>query len=745
MTTPLTRNLRRRFPRCLFVAAAATLFSSECGAAIYTVGASGTGCTHTTIQAAVSAAAANPGADTVRITRSFTDTGQHVVVNDTQNLIITGGFANCASTVSDGQKTTISAAGSSGRVFNITNTNSSTITLQLLRLTGGNAGSGYGGGIYFFGGGNLELIETGIDNNQANYGGGIYFEGNTDTAKLLVSNDNLISGNTANISGGGIYLQHADMTMTAPGSSIVFNTAVNFGGGLRLQGTGGTIGTRATVGSNGYSGIAAIYGNSAGYGGGVALQGLVSSGTGKADFYLQGGASIAGNFASVSGGAIYLQNYHGLSDYGDVYATVGNGILDSNSAPQAAAVYVGHDDNGVGVPRGSTFQMSGSMTGNLAVDVNNNPTGGAIVLATESARANFSHTLIQGNVGGTILLGNTPDSNVPVTLNHSLITGNTLQRDVVEITGSGPLDIRGSTIAGNAISGTTVISSADRLTLEQSIVWQPGKQTAHLGGSSSLDDIIASELPSIGGGGVSIISADPRFIDPAHGDYHLQAASPAVDFAGVINTTDLEGHAHNKDMSLVADRFGVGDIGAYELQSIGNLVLDPGFAVDLRLWNVVTPGVSTWNSSGASNAGSVVISMDPGPAGELIGLSQCVHIPGPGLYQLNGFAYGAGANNFDRDHVRLAWKLLPNTGGEACSGSAQAQGVVGFPSASTWVTSSTPGIINIPPASWTRYSSVEVSLVVQEGGIRINDPTTGNFDAISLQALSDLIFADDFE
>lgn len=746
MTTPLTRYLRRLILASVHVVAAATLFSGECRAATYTVGASGTGCTHTTIQTAINAAAANPGVDTVRITRSATYTGQHIVVNDNQNLNILGGFATCAATVSDGQKTVVSAASTTGRVFNITNTNSSTITMRLLRLTGGNAGSNSGGGIYFLGGGNIELIEMAIDNNQADYGGGIYFQGNTDTAKLIVSNDNLINGNTANISGGGIYLQHADMTMTAPGSSIALNTAVNYGGGLRLQGTGGTIGTRATVSSNGYSGIQAIYGNSARWGAGVALQGLVADGLGEAYFYLQGGASIAGNFASEIGGAIYLQNYRGIGDDGDVHAVISNGILDSNSAARAAAVYVGYDTDALNNARGSSFQMSGgSMTANLAVDVNNNPTGGAIVEVTPSARANFSRTLIQGNVGGAILQADSTDTAVPMTLNHSLISGNTLQRDVVEIANSGPMFILGSTIAGNAIAGTRVISAAGSLTLQQSIIWQPGKQTAQLGGSSSLDDIIASELPSIGGGGPSIIYADPRFIDPAHADYHLQAASPAVDFAGVTSTTDLEGHVHNKDMTLVTDRYGVGDIGAYELQSIGNLVLDPGFAVDLRLWNAVTPGVSTWNSSGAASAGSVVISMNPGPGGDLIGLSQCVHIPGPGTYQLNGFAYGDGAHNFDRDRPRLAWKFFSNPGGEACNGSVPAQGAVSFPSSSTWVTSTAPGFIDIPPALWSRYSAVEVSLIVQEGGIVINGATTGNFDGITLQAFDDRIFADSFE
>lgn len=749
MTTPFTPILCRLTFISLSIVAAATLFSVQCRAATYTVGASGSGCTHTTIQAAINAAAANPGADTVRITRSLTYTAQHITVNDSQNLNIVGGFATCTATASDGQKTVVSGVGSAGRVFNIANTSSSTISMRLLRLTGGNAGSGYGGGLYFFGGGNIELVEMAIDNNTANYGGGIYFEGNTNTAKLIISNDNLINGNTANVSGGGIYLQHADMTMTAPGSSIVFNTAVNYGGGLRLYGTNGPIGTRATVSSNGYSNIPAIYGNSARWGAGVALQGLEDNGSGQATFYLQGGASIADNFASESGGAIYLQNYYGVDDYGDVDAAVNGGILDSNSAPQAAAVYVGHDSNFAGNARGSAFQMGGSsMLGNLAVDSNNNATGGAIVVVSESGRANFSRTLFKGNVGGAILRADQSDSSVPVSLNHSLITGNTLQRGVVEVLNSGPINILGSTIAGNTLSGTTVLSLAGNVTMTQSIVWQPGKQTAQLGGSSSLDDIIASELASIGGGNASIIYADPRFIDPAHADFHLQPASPAVDFAGVTNTTDLDGNTHNKDMLLVGNRYGVGDIGAYELQAIGNLVLDPGFNVDLRLWNVVTAGVSTWSSTGASSAGSVVISQLPAPSGELIGLSECVHIPGPGTYQLNGFAYGLGPSNVERDKVRLGWKFRSNPGGEACNGSVSAEGAVVFPNSSTWVASSAPGTIDIPPALWSRYSSVEVSLITQEGGFRIGDRVTGNFDGITLQAVEgvfDRIFADSFD
>lgn len=713
-------------------------------AAIYTVGAANTGCTHTNIQAALDAAEASIGADTVRITRSLSYTGQHLVVNTAQDLNIVGGFATCSSTVSDGQKSVVSAAGANHyKVFSLSNSAGTTIKLRLLRITGGNAGTGYGGGIYFSGGGTVELIETAVDSNLADYGGGIYFEGNSGQAKLIVSNDNLINGNTANISGGGIYLQHAEMTMTAAGSSILNNSAVNFGGGLRLYGSG----TMATVSSDGYLNFAAIDSNQARYGGGVAVQGDESS-TGYATFFLQGGARISYNFASERGGAIDLQPYLGV-DFGNAQAVVNNGVIESNTAPQAAAVYVGHDSDLVGSTVGSSFSITGgSIIGNISADSSNNPTGGGIVVVSDSATTSIERSVLQYNVGGAVLRADQASDTTAVSLSHSLVTDNTLQRGVLEALTSGPINITGSTITGNTLSGSTVISVADDLNLQQSIIWQPGKQTAQVSGSRSIDDVIASELPSLAGG-ASVIYADPRFIDPAHADYHLQAASPAVDFTGVTNTTDMEGNAHNQDMALVPNRFGSGDVGAYELQGIGNLMLDPGFIVDLRLWDVVTPGVSAWASSGAASAGAVTISTTPVAISDLVGLTQCVHIPGPGSYQLNGFAQGGtAANNFVRDRPVLGWKLRTNPGIEACSGAVSSQGEVTFPSSPSFVASSTPGVIEVPAALWSRFSSIEVSLIVREGDLNPNGTTNGSFDGISLHAISavsDLVFADSFE
>ena len=721
-------------------------------AAIFTVGATGSGCTHNTIQDAINAAEANAGADTVRITRSLSYTGQQIFVNTTQHLNIVGGFATCTSPASDGQKTVISAAGPNHySVFNINATTTSIIRLRLLRLTGGHASTGLGGGINYAGDGTVELIEMAIDTNHANYGGGIYFRGTGNAAELIISNDNLINGNSADVNGGGIYLRRAAMTMTAPGSSIFNNSAVNQGGGLYMYGSFPE--TQATVGSSGFADFTAIYGNEARWGGGVALQGLEDDGTGLTEFVLNGGASISNNFASERGGAIDLQNHFSHNDLGDVKVLIDGGVIESNIAPQASAIYVGHDDNEVGSPRGSQLLIQGSrVVGNLSLDASNNSTGGAVVVVSEQARANITRSVLQGNIAGAVLRADIGWADQPSSLDHCVVSSNVLQRGVIEALNGAPLEIRGSTIAGNTLSGNTVITASGGLRLEQSIVWQPGKQTAQISGTRVIDDVIASELISLVSS-PSVIYAEPRFIDPQRGDYGLRAASPAVDFSGVTNTVDINGSTHNKDMTLVTDAFGFGDVGAHEVQSIGNLVLNPGFIADLRLWTPVWPGAASWSGSGASNTGSTHVSYtrsdpDMPAAGTLIGLSQCIHIPGPGSYRLSGLAHGDGSSNLDRDRVSLRWTYRANTGGESCTGSVTGEGIVTFPHATTFVAPTAAAIIDVPASEWTDYSAVEVSLAVVEGSLELLTTTSGQFDGIVLdhgEGMPSALFANSFE
>ncbi len=280
---------------------------------------------------------------------------------------------------------------------------------------------------------------------------------------------------------------------------------------------------------------------------------------------------------------------------------------------------------------------------------------------------------------------------------------------------------------------------------------QPGKSTLlRNGGTLVAGDVIANDTVSLGGGSVpTLLAVAPRFIDPAHGDYHLQAASPAVDFSSYNTITDdLDGESRGVELERVVNRFGKGDLGAYERQDVGNLVLNRGFIQDLRLWDVVTANTATWQAAGKDSAGAVLISKAMASGGQVTGLSQCVRIPGPGAWKLTGFGYGTGADAFNRDRVAITWKLRANTGGESCTGAITAQGELAFPNTATWAAQVEPEYIDVPQESWTRLTAIELSLVVREGSININATTSGYFDGIVLEPttlLIDDLFEDGFE
>ena len=125
----------------------------------------------------------------------------------------------------------------------------------------------------------------------------------------------------------------------------------------------------------------------------------------------------------------------------------------------------------------------------------------------------------------------------------------------------------------------------------------------------------------------------------------LRAASQAVDFAPLSNDNgDRDGNPRNRDLVRVPDRFGPRDLGAYERQNTEPLVLNGGFDEDLNLWSTVTPQGASHEAIGANGTpGAVLVDDDDNPAlGEVVGLRQCVPLPGPGPFALTGRAYGDG-------------------------------------------------------------------------------------------------------
>ncbi len=717
-------------------------------AAIFTVGPVASGCTHPTIPSAVAAAEANPGADTIRATRAVLYNAQELIISTQQNLNLVGGFASCTSTTSDGVQTVLDGAGGNAApVLRISaNAAATVIKLRLLRITGGDS-TGDGGGIRFTGQGTLELIETTMNLNVADAGGGIHVRGSGTQTLLLVSNDNLIAGNRAR-SGGGIYLEGAEMLMVAPGSSIFANEATETGGGLRIH-SDDERSTVATIGSTGFQSLAAIEGNIAAVGGGVAIFASEI----PASLQLEGASPgapviVRENFASQRGGAIDLQPTEGLTTKGTVRADLLNAVLDGNAAPTGAAVYASNDSFAGNARGGQVGFKNARVIGHVSETSSNVATDGPIIVLTENSSLSVERSVMADNQGGPVVRSG---GALFVNMYDSLLSGNAVLNGVLSLAGESRDRhlIVGSSIVDNTIGTGPVILADDEIELRNSIIWQPGTVSLQAG-NRIVDDVLASEIASLGSS-TSIVSAAPRFVDPEAGDYRLQAASPAIDFSGAASGpgTDLNGTPRGIDLPRVVNFNGTIDLGAHERGALGNLALNGQFLADRRLWDAGTPGATaTWVATGAANGGSVSASMVAAPGGSFTGLRHCVRIPGPGRYRLTGSAYGSGADSLTRDDVSLVWHLRYNTGGESCSGTINAQGSVEFNNTASWSVAPTPGIIEITPAQFSRFSNVEILLQVREGSLNVNATSTGYFDEITLEAddsFGDALFANGFE
>ncbi len=157
-----------------------------------------------------------------------------------------------ANTIVSGGWDSVAGSNVGVRVFNIT---ASTVTLDGLTVTKGNAGSGGGGGIYMLGPGGT----------------------------LNISNST-ISGNTAGAAGGGIAVSFS--TVNISNSTISGNTAFSYGGGIYA-------GTDVTVVNN-----STISGNKAGDGGGIYISGGVMT---------VANSTITGNEATTAGSGIIIE------------------------------------------------------------------------------------------------------------------------------------------------------------------------------------------------------------------------------------------------------------------------------------------------------------------------------------------------------------------------------------------------------------------------------------------------------
>lgn len=720
-------------------------------AAVYTVGTPvGAGaCSCGTLQCAFDAARITAGADEVRITRTlaYTNVDADIEVRTGDTLLVTGGYATCTQASADTATTELNGAGGAAEpVLRIEVQAGASARLRLLRLVGGDHTRsppqvGEGGAIRFTGNGELLIEDSTISNNRADVGGGIAAIGGSFAAQLRIGANVQVSNNTARYSGGGIALDGTDMDMLAPGSLIAFNTAegllngTGHGGGLLVS--GGTRTTEARIGA-GAGSLGALYANTALYGGGAAML----SGAGDVALLRLDNvdaaqpAAVVDNFAAVRGGGLYLRpgpdNTSGEPTSATAFVS-GGAHLTNNRAPAGAAIQVDARDG-----RGGSFRMQdGVIRGNVAADENSVRTDGAIVqvdplpTSGNSDNLSLSNVELRDNDGGPVVR-----HGAEARLDQLLVVGNISRGRLLQATGSGGhTRIFRTTIADNSIAAAEVFDSSKEFLLQSSIVHQPGKTTLRrTGGTRLAEYVVASEVASLTDFITGLVQlADPLFVDPAVGDYQLQAASPAVDFAPAAGGNDLFNATRSVDLAVVSDQ-GEGwitDLGAYERQGLLPLVGNAKFSANrMVLWSAGSAGI--WVSDSAQNdgTGAVYVRQTAPPGGRALGPTQCVRLPGPGNYSLSGWGKEPSSGMTDADYPRLEWRLFPNS--PSCQGSPSVEGGIALPSGNGWAELAVPTSFELPAAQFAGNAAVQVALVAVDFNASGTNLVDAYFDAIVL-------------
>lgn len=745
--------------RIAAAAALATGFAARnVSAAILTVG-NQSECTYANVQAAINALTAG-GEHEIRINSNLYENSALTIENRKVRLV--GGYASCSAVTPTGVSTLSGVGGGHDSVVTITGNSNDVILENLSIIKGDEVPDGVGGGVDFRGGGTLRVRASSISNNYAGYGGGISFTGTAATrAQLRIEAGTLILNNVAQYSGGGIRVEgNARLQVTddnvlisgneARGVNPANNAATGgYGGGVQVLGD-----AQVDLGSPGLGNSGLIAENTARYGGGIAAY---TSGSGQPWVRLfTTNASrplrIRANRAVNTGGGIYL--------YGVSHVSAFDFRLDGNRAQEGSAIYVDTTPEWVG---GSVYLNGGEegdnitrpvdlgavpcgpavacnlIDGNIAETAAGQATGGATLLAQSQGHVKVNRTIIRSNRGGHAVRNFNDFVLLNSLIADNVVTGHLLRQE----SGPNDLHIENSTIAGNSIGASHVISASGGIVLSRSISYQPGRNTLiQPSGAKRVSNVLANETISIGGPSGTIVNGDPLFVDAARGDYRPHAASPAVDFASSGGGLDLAGNMRGFDLPLVPNRLGSGDLGAYERVDVAPLVRNGQFDGDLRLWGV--DGHASWDSInhvGPGGSGSMRFHGTLATNEQAIA-TQCVRVPGPGIYRLAGWARSVPFSIFAGDRVSIGWSYAPSDGAGDCSSVPIVFGERLVTTTADW-TALEPVVIEA--TQWTRGAYVLVRLIVENHTLT-DRAARGYFDGITLEpADDDTIFRNGFD
>ena len=542
-------------------------------AATFTVGAD-VACDYSDLNIALLATIINgPGPDLIRVATNQTYAGEFLI--DNQSVSIVGGYSNCSDTTATG-RTVISRAFDE-RAFRISGTTNGVRTIELV---------------------NLDIRFDGAISAVLDYGGTIHITGGH---LVYLQNTNVDGGTAAR--GGGIWVDNSILILI-DGSSVVFNHATIEGGGIACTGSSATVAlTSATIANN-----------NADFGGGLHL----SDGCTLNDFSGGGLEGVILNTADVNGGGIWAG---GGAKVNLIGASAHPALVNDNDAQRGAGIFV----TGTGTLLGITDSH---------VTANDATLFGGGIFAESSAQATMERTLgadchdpddcsklgsntAAGSSGGAALY---IDSGANVKIRQTKITGNVATDflgPVIYIGGAGQLRLEGDILTGNrgnevvllddsaffqaayiSASGNNVppgsggtpafyanVTSTTTAAIYSSIIYNATYGGAVYGGgaigaSHTWDCLIVHSSLGLDSGSF-IAVADPRFVNPGIGNYHLRPDSPAIDSCDTFNFTpvdnDIDDETRGWDDPASTNILGFFDRGADEYRAPAGLIFADGF------------------------------------------------------------------------------------------------------------------------------------------------------------------------
>jgi hypothetical protein len=612
--TVATATLREVYRMCRFVslrsgqALLVALTSISAQAAVFTVGSPvGPGqCSHATVQAAIDAAAESPGLDIIRLTRGVY-AAQRLVVNDSGDLAIEGGFLDCTTLVRV-DHSTLDGQGANPPGPVIRHTGTGHLALADLHVRNGMAfGPGstttFGGGLSSTSTGSLTVYRSQLVGNRARSGGGMYVQAPFAPAGTAIAGlpDKLVTlvgvgfaNNQAEWSGGGLYAARVILTITGDEVSYF---AGNRADGATVDRGGGAIyvlDSSVSMDPRPPAASGFMEGNWTEGNGGAIFFETLNPGSRSLQVSRRPGGSppvISANTAGIFGGAIFMRAT-ASGGTNTPWGRLTDAVVTGNRAAYGGAFYL--YANGVGNQNRVELNLRAGNPGCAQalrcnrVEANVGELGAVIETEEAGSQGNAEFTIDRGHLLGNIALSGSGLvwGHGDVRIDNSVVAGNDAGNSpLIEIGAGTDVEIENSTIAANIRTTPSVfrlMAETAHLNLHNSILFQPGSPAAHGVSGSVIDvyNLLADDTQDFSNEALRNIqyTGNPLFVNPGQGDFRPQAGSPAVNRWApgmtVVPTVDLLGATRPAAPPGAPTPY---DFGAYEYGAVVDRIFLDGF------------------------------------------------------------------------------------------------------------------------------------------------------------------------